>query len=163
MPAYDHFYTTSASERDNAVANLGYQDEGTACYTFDSQRAGTTPLYRLFKDTHFYTLSADERDSAIAAGWQFEETAGYVYGAPTGTVPLYRLVKEGHFDTTDLAERDNAITIDGFHSEASPATSSTPQKRAPYRYTDCLASASWQGRSVIQQGLAVSSAAMLWP
>ncbi|KIM36037.1 hypothetical protein M413DRAFT_20660 [Hebeloma cylindrosporum] len=29
---YDHFYTMSAPERDNAVANLGYSNEGVAAY-----------------------------------------------------------------------------------------------------------------------------------
>jgi hypothetical protein len=29
---YDHFYTMSAPERDNAVANLGYSNEGIAAY-----------------------------------------------------------------------------------------------------------------------------------
>ena len=28
----DHFYTTSVAERDKAVANLGYVDEGIACH-----------------------------------------------------------------------------------------------------------------------------------
>jgi Repeat of unknown function (DUF5648) len=28
----DHFYTTSVAERDNAVAKLGYVDEGVACH-----------------------------------------------------------------------------------------------------------------------------------
>ena len=32
----DHFYTTSAAERDNAVAN-GYRNEGVACHVFPSQ------------------------------------------------------------------------------------------------------------------------------
>jgi hypothetical protein len=32
----DHFYTTSASERDNAVAKLGYRDEGVACHVLPS-------------------------------------------------------------------------------------------------------------------------------
>ena len=32
----DHFYTTSAAERDNAVAN-GYRNEGIACHVFPSQ------------------------------------------------------------------------------------------------------------------------------
>jgi hypothetical protein len=45
----DHFYTTSAAERDNAIANFGYSSEGVACYVFDSQAPGTTPLYRLLK------------------------------------------------------------------------------------------------------------------
>ena len=29
----DHFYTTSLAERNNAVANLGYVAEGTACFS----------------------------------------------------------------------------------------------------------------------------------
>ena len=48
MPAGDHFYTTSAPERDNA-AIYGYKPEGTTCYVFDLQAQGTTPLYRLFR------------------------------------------------------------------------------------------------------------------
>ena len=30
----DHFYTTSAAERDNAVAELGYLNEGVACHVY---------------------------------------------------------------------------------------------------------------------------------
>jgi hypothetical protein len=30
----DHFYTTSAAERDNAVAKLGYLNEGVACHVY---------------------------------------------------------------------------------------------------------------------------------
>jgi cold shock CspA family protein len=32
----DHFYTTSAAERDNVVAKSGYVDEGVACHVFPS-------------------------------------------------------------------------------------------------------------------------------
>lgn len=32
----DHFYTTSAQERDNAIAQYGYVSEGIACYVNDS-------------------------------------------------------------------------------------------------------------------------------
>ena len=35
-PARGPFYTTSAAERDNAVAN-GYRNEGVACHVFPSQ------------------------------------------------------------------------------------------------------------------------------
>ena len=31
----DHFYTTSADERDNAIAQYGYVSEGIACYVDD--------------------------------------------------------------------------------------------------------------------------------
>ena len=54
----DHFYTTSAAERDSAIANSGYQDEGIAGYLFPDSRAvsqafpavddKTTPLFRLY-------------------------------------------------------------------------------------------------------------------
>jgi hypothetical protein len=30
----DHFYTTSVTERDNAVAKLGYLNEGAACHVY---------------------------------------------------------------------------------------------------------------------------------
>lgn len=35
----DHFYTTSATERDNAIATYGYASEGIACYVQDSATA----------------------------------------------------------------------------------------------------------------------------
>jgi hypothetical protein len=44
----DHFYTTSQSEKENAVRNLGYRDEGIEWWAFNQQVAGTTPLYRLY-------------------------------------------------------------------------------------------------------------------
>jgi hypothetical protein len=117
MTVNDHFYTTSTSEQDHAIAHLGYTSEGIACYTFDTQQSNTLPLYRLVKDTHFYTTSASERDTAVAAGYQSEGTACYVSAGPTGTVPFYRLVKDGHFYTTSLPERDNAISAFGYASE----------------------------------------------
>jgi hypothetical protein len=64
----DHFYTVSAAERDGAIANAGYTDEGVACHVFLSAQAGTAPLLRLFggmSGDHFYTTSAAERDAAI--------------------------------------------------------------------------------------------------
>jgi hypothetical protein len=115
----DHFYTTSASERDNAIATYGYTDEGIACYVFGAQVAGTIPLYRLRKSDHFYTTSVTERDNAIATyGYIDEGVACYVYGTPvTGTIPLYRLSKGDHFYTTSASERDNAIATYGYADE----------------------------------------------
>ena len=48
MPA-DHFYTTSTTERDNAVVTYGYQYEGVACYVFNSKAPGTTEFWRLMR------------------------------------------------------------------------------------------------------------------
>src|SRR6266511_2008442 len=81
----DHFYTTSAAERDNAVATAGYVFETTACYVFGGQ-PGPTDFYRCFNQTnrdHFYTTSLAERDNAVAtAGYTSEGTAGYVFATP---------------------------------------------------------------------------------
>jgi hypothetical protein len=114
----DHFYTTSADERDNAVNTYGYRIEGVACNVFAALQNGTVPLHRLVKETHFYTISDAERDNAISnLGYVSEGEACFVYSAPTGTVPFYRLVKVGHFYTTSLPERDNAIAVFGFLPE----------------------------------------------
>src|SRR6266498_3040896 len=93
-----HFYTTSVAERDNAIANYGYTSEGTACYVFDSQVSGSTPLYRLLNPSngdHFYTTSATERDIAIASyGYSSEGTACYVFDSQVAaTVAFYRLLR----------------------------------------------------------------------
>ena len=43
----DHFYTTNAAERDNAVANLQYNYEGIAGYVYPSaEYYGVVPLLR---------------------------------------------------------------------------------------------------------------------
>jgi hypothetical protein len=80
----DNFYTTSATERDNAVANGGYTDAGVACYVFTTNVLGTSPLYRLYNATsgdHFYTVSASERDNATKIGYTLEGTACYVFAS----------------------------------------------------------------------------------
>ena len=94
MPIADHFYTTSATERDTSVANH-YKYEGIACYVYTSQTSGTTPFYRLHNPNgdHFYTASATERDNAVAEyGYKVEGVACYVHDSQvSGTTPFYRL------------------------------------------------------------------------
>jgi hypothetical protein len=121
----DHFYTTGALERDNAVANVGYRDEGIACYVFDQPAAGTLPLFRMVSANtgdHFYMTGTVERDNAAAyAGYIDEGTACYVFDQPAaGTVPLYRAWNGGngdHFYTTSVAEKDNAVAYAGYSDE----------------------------------------------
>jgi hypothetical protein len=110
----DHFYTTSAAERDDAIASFGYQSEGTACYVFDSPVIGN--------GDHFYTISQQERDNAIARhGYEDEGTACYVFDSQqSGTVALYRLFNPNngdHFYTTSAAERDNAVSSFSYYFE----------------------------------------------
>ena len=85
--AVDHFYTTSASERDNAVNRLGYTDEGIAAYVHATNIRGTIPLYRTYSPgatDHFYTTSESERNNAVAhLGYRDEGIAAYVVSAPT--------------------------------------------------------------------------------
>ncbi|OQY33226.1 MAG: hypothetical protein B6I38_03775 [Anaerolineaceae bacterium 4572_5.1] len=96
MPARDHFYTTSQTERDNAFVQFGYIDEGIACYAYGEQISGTIPFYRLFNQKtgdHFYTTSRAEADNAIAKfGYTDERIACYVCGPQ---IPFYRLLKSG--------------------------------------------------------------------
>jgi hypothetical protein len=121
----DHFYTTDAAERDNAVSQAGYQHELVAGYLFDSQASSTVPLYRLYNPSngdHFYTTDAAERDNAVSqAGYRHELVAGYLFDSQaSGTVPLYRLYNPSngdHFYTTDAAERDNAVSQAGYQHE----------------------------------------------
>jgi hypothetical protein len=125
VPRGDHFYTTSASERDNAIASFFYVSEGTACFVYPGPAAGATDLFRLVNGTtgdHFYTTSAPERDNAILSfGYASEGTACWVHAAPAqGTVPLFRLYSPAtgdHFYTTSAPERDNAVASFGYVNE----------------------------------------------
>ena len=90
----DHFYTTSASERDYAKS-LGFVDQGIAAYVEASQIAGTLPFWRFYSGAqtdHFYTTSVSEYNYVLANGFTFEGIEGYLYSsALAGTVPLHRL------------------------------------------------------------------------
>jgi hypothetical protein len=95
----DHFYTTSATERDSVMAG-GYTSEGTAFFAFssaDPADPGRVPFFRLYNPgngDHFYTRSAEERDNALVGGYTSQGIACFVYSsALTGTVPLLRLYK----------------------------------------------------------------------
>ncbi|TBU42322.1 hypothetical protein BD309DRAFT_963246 [Dichomitus squalens] len=128
----DHFYTTDATEMNNAVALLGYDREGNAATVHPEQTPITIPLYRVYNPVlfdHFYTTSASERDNAVQAlGYSDEGIAAYVYETQLcGTVPLYRMfnaVATDHFYTTDAAEKDNAVnggyTYEGIAAYVNP-------------------------------------------
>jgi hypothetical protein len=79
----DHLYTISVGERDNAVGEFGYVDEGVACQVFATAGPGTTALLRVYNEAsgdHFYTISVAERDNAVAAdGYVDEGVACHVY------------------------------------------------------------------------------------
>ncbi len=75
----DHFYTTSAGERDSLIPN-GYHYEGIACYVFPSQVSGSVPLYRAYNPQtgqHRYTTDGGVYN-ALSAPWQQEGVQAYV-------------------------------------------------------------------------------------
>lgn len=92
----DFFYMTSAAERDQAVVQYGYVDNGVAFYVDDGSTPGVVPYYRFWKGDpqydHFYTSDSNEVGIVQSYGWVYEGVQGYVfnYGA-AGTVPVYRL------------------------------------------------------------------------
>jgi hypothetical protein len=80
---HERLFTTSAKERDNAVAKIpGWVYEGVAFYAPPSSATGSVPIYRLANwITHErqFTTSAAERDHAVAKipGWVYEGVAFY--------------------------------------------------------------------------------------
>lgn len=120
----EHFYTTSATERDSAITNFGYTSEGVACYVYAMPVGGAMgEFFRLVHPTsgdHFYTTSGTERQSAVDTfGYRYEGVACYVYATPVaGTTPFYRLVNNfEHFYTASAAERNFAISMLGYQDE----------------------------------------------
>ncbi|HTD51676.1 MAG TPA: hypothetical protein VK780_01505, partial [Thermoanaerobaculia bacterium] len=119
----DHFYTTSASDRDFAKS-LGFLDQGVAAYVEPTQIAGTLPFWRFYSSAqtdHFYTTSVAEYNYVVANGFSYESVEGYLYSAPAaGTVPLHRLSwwnpsnnDLDHFYTTSDAAK-NAVLAQGW-------------------------------------------------
>ncbi|KAK0226642.1 hypothetical protein IW262DRAFT_1457880 [Armillaria fumosa] len=121
---YDHFYTTSVQEMENAIVQYQYSPEGDACFVYDFQAPGTVPLYRLHLGTpadHFYTIDANERNNSIQnLGYKDEGIAAYIYPFEVaGTVPWYRLYNPTavqHFYTVDVNERI-AVSRGGYVDE----------------------------------------------
>jgi len=85
----DHLYTTSAGELDNAVRNR-YASEGTTCYLYATQVAGTQPLHRFYSPSgaeHLYSTDQGEINNLGRNGaWRYEGVAGYLV-APASTGP----------------------------------------------------------------------------
>jgi hypothetical protein len=115
-----HFYTASATERDNVIATMGatYRYEGLS-YTVDTSiPANSVPLYRFYNmrtGTHFYTASEAEKNNVVATMSSTYHLDGVAYSVSTynsSATPVYRFynVRTGtHFYTADESEKASVI------------------------------------------------------
>jgi len=119
--AADHFYTTNAAERDNAVRAYGYKYECPAAQILATPSECAIPLFRIFRNReHFYTTDVEEKNRTVPYG-RDEGIAGFVYGTrQSGTIPLYRLYQpntDDHFYTTSAPEKESCMTAGGWNDE----------------------------------------------
>lgn len=109
-----HFYTASATERDNVGRRWGniYRYEGVA-YNITNNGANNIQLYRFYNmrnGTHFYTISPAERDNVVRRWgniYRYEGVAYYVSSSGTPVYRFYNISNGTHFYTASAAERDN--------------------------------------------------------
>ncbi len=74
----DHFYTTSAAERDNAIAEYGYASEGVACYVYATAEPVPPPI-----DPDLLQASASVLASMMCGRYH----AGVYVGDPKKQIP----------------------------------------------------------------------------
>ena len=83
-----HFFTASASERDNVVTTRSdLIFEGTGFYEHATQQAGDTPIYRFFDTkfgTHLYVSDSNERANILATRSDLTPE-GIAFYAPAAT------------------------------------------------------------------------------
>ena len=115
----EHFYTSSASERDD-LEMCGWDYEGVA---WKAPQKSKTPVYRLYNPNsgdHHYTTSVNEKDNLIYVGWDYEGIGWY--SDDNKGVPLYRLYNPNargagsHHYTTSKSEK-NILVNDGWKYE----------------------------------------------
>jgi len=73
-----HFYTTNKAERDSAIQNANYVDEGVAGWVMPEKVPGTVALWRYVKEIpnygtrHFYASNSVSRNAAVNDGYKSE-------------------------------------------------------------------------------------------
>lgn len=115
----EHFYTTSASEKDSLV-RAGWRDEGVA---WSAPATSGVPVMRLYNPNagdHFYTTSVSEKDHLASVGWRYEGVA--FHSAEGQGVPILRVYNPNarcgsHHYTADAAEKAGLVG-QGWRDEA---------------------------------------------
>lgn len=122
-PTYNkHFYTISATERDNLIAkNPNWKYEGKAYTAFKEANKpnGSLPVYRFYSDkytAHFFTINQVEMEATKNnPEWKFEGVSYYAYknqADAAGAIPLYRFWRingGGHFFTAKESEKNTLL------------------------------------------------------
>ncbi|MGH3734757.1 MAG: glycoside hydrolase family 99-like domain-containing protein [Micromonosporaceae bacterium] len=105
-----YLLTGSASERDTLVASGRFRAEGEVGHVWKTQAAGTSPLWRMYKDGLWRVVPNSRKAAYVAAGYTNAKSLGYVY-------PTYHRAGAIYFGTWDLqgnqAMLDNAQRVYG--------------------------------------------------
>lgn len=114
-------YTASNVEKNQAISNYGYTNEGTVSMGDITPNASNTPVYRLRSPygQYFYTIDRKERDLAIINYNYFSEGIGF-YELRYSNAPVYRLYSTqglGRLFTSSGAEANQAINQYHYVSE----------------------------------------------
>ena len=111
-----HFFTNSESEKANVqrTASSSYRYEGVAFYSYPTQVAGTSPVYRFYnfrQGVHFYTINPNEHQTVLTTAsltYRYEGVAYYANTTQvTDSAPVFRFYKfrQGvHFYTSNAGE-----------------------------------------------------------
>lgn len=116
-----HFFTSSATERDNIIAAYppsAWTYEGAAYDSYNTTGSGLTPVYRFWSNQnqhHFYTANENEKNQVVANytddEWLLEGIAYYAFQIQQpGTIPAYRFWSNQnrvHFYTANEAEKNS--------------------------------------------------------
>lgn len=118
---HTRLYTTSALERDLAIKNYGYLDEGVVSTNDAWPNENNAPMYRLRSPwgTYFYTNSRHERDMAIINYDYYAEAIPFYSVADSGK-PVYRALNPQtaqRIYTNSSLEYDLALARYGYVGE----------------------------------------------
>ncbi|GAC1503151.1 MAG: hypothetical protein NVS1B10_08170 [Candidatus Saccharimonadales bacterium] len=115
-------YTTDSTERNNALINYGYKDEGVLTNGDIAPNSNNLPVYRLRNSSgdYFYTIDRKERDLAVINYSYLSEGIGF-YGLRWSSSTVYRLTNYSNhlrLYTSSGDEGNRAVTIYGFINES---------------------------------------------
>jgi|GEM_PF-507293 len=138
----EHFYTTSAGERDSLVkSGWTYERVGWV-----APAKSNAPVYRVYNPNseggdHYYTMSLFEANSLVSQGWRWDnkgQPAFYSGGNVKTYVAYNPNAKSGsHNYTTDMSEQSNLLSVGwlygavAWYAMANAPSTNAPSTNAP--------------------------------